>query len=313
MEQSSISMVTYAADSAVSRQSRKDLVVRLSNVLANFCTAAAAVQATELCCDSFTVLLRTQNHLELRRVEFGHAVTMASNIDLALQEKNTEAAVKKCVQTAEHILEELRLPMPETTPNADLHYCALAAQFLCSAFLSYIQAHVGLINPFFLDKPQRKLILLGNQAVSGEFAINAELVKLTCLAEMTQQLTLAFSLGTTSREIRGESGNSRYDVLTNAEDLLDTWGPGYFVYNKENTNKIHAVAIGGGFVSLVDNKTSRFHWAKGRLPENALQAAFGPYTTMRIGTAVRINEKCCNRRSRIQRQLILRLGAAEYS
>ncbi|KAL9028987.1 MAG: hypothetical protein Q9196_002716 [Gyalolechia fulgens] len=127
----------------------------------------------------------------------------------------------------------------------------------------------------------------------GEFAINAELVKLACLAEMTQQLVFALSSETTNRGLRLENSTSRYDVLTSAEDFLDTWGPGYFICNKANPKKIHAIAIAGGFVSLVDSKTSRFHSAKGRLPESGSWAAFEPHIIMRMGTAVSINEKCC--------------------
>ena len=291
-DQSSVSVITYAAASADARQSRNDLMGKISNVLVNFCAAAAAVQSTGLCCDSFTVLLRIQDCLELRRIELRHAVKMAFYINKTLQD-NTEAAVQQCVQRAESILQELRMTIPETTPNVDLHYCALAAQFLCTAFLSYLQAHIGSVDPFFLDTPQRKMILLGSQHVPGDFAISAELVELTCLAEMTQQMVLAFSSGTTSREVRLEKGISRYDVLATAEDLLDTWGPGYFIHNKTDPSKIHAVAISDGFVSLVDSKTSRFHWAKGTLPESASQVAFEPYAVMRIGAAVSINNNCC--------------------
>lgn len=292
-EQFSISVITYAADPAVTRQSRNDLVARISNVLAKFCTAAAAVQSTGLCCDSFTVLLRKQDCLELRRLEFCHALTMSSNINLALQNNDTEAAIQQCVQSAECVLRELKMPIANTTSNADLHYCALAAQFLCSAFLSYVQAHVGSIDPFFLDKPQRKMVLLGSQCVLGGFAIYASLVELTCLAEMTQQPVFAFSLGATSQEARPESGMSRYDVLASPEDCLDTWGPGYFVYSKVHPSNIHAIALGGGFVSLVDRENSRFHWAKGQLSESASWATFEMHTLMRIGTGVNINEKCC--------------------
>ena len=292
-EHSSVAVITYAANLAGTQHSRNDLLVRISDVLANFCTAAAAVQSTELCCDSFTVLLRIQNHLELRRIEFRHALTMESNIKLALRENNTGSAVRQCVQTAEYILQELRVPIAETTPNFQLHYCALAVQFLCSAFLSYIQAHIGSIDLFFLDKPQRKLILLGNQHSPGDFAINAELVKLTCLADMTQQQVLAFSSQTTSHEMLLDSGTSRYDVLTNAEDCLETWGPGYFIHNKLNPNKIHAIALGGWFIYLGDSKASRFHWAKGELSESASQIAFDPSIKMMIGAAVSINGTCC--------------------
>ena len=290
-DESSGSVITYASTSGTVQQSRNDLAFKISNVLGNFCAAAAAVQSSGLCCDSFTVLLRMQDCLQLRRIELRHAIQMEIYIHLALQEDNS--AIGLCLQSAESILQELRVTIPKTTPNADLHYCALAAQFLCAAFLSYIQAHVGSVDPFFLDTPQRKMVLLGSQRVPGDFAINAELVELTCLAKMTRQPVLAFSSVSTSREFCLENETFRYDVQTNAEDFLDTWGPGYFVHNKANPSKIHAIAIGDGFVSLVDSKTSRFHWAKGKLAESTLQAAFEPHTIMRVGAAVSINENCC--------------------
>ena len=137
------------------------------------------------------------------------------------------------------------------------------------------------------------MVLLGSQPMHGDFAINAELVELTCLAEMTQQPVLAFSLVATSREWGLKSRNSRYDVLTNAENYLDTWGPGYLVHDIARPSSIYAVAIGSGFVSLVDRKTSRFHWEKGQLSQSASMAAFETHTIMRIGTGVSINEKCC--------------------
>ena len=64
-EQSSVSVITYDTGSAVIRQSRNNLLGRISKVLANFLYAAAAVQRAGLCCDSFTFLLRKQNCLEL--------------------------------------------------------------------------------------------------------------------------------------------------------------------------------------------------------------------------------------------------------
>ncbi len=291
-EQSSVSFITFAADSAIAQHSRNELVVKISNVLANFCTAVAAVQALGLCCDSFTVLLRTQDCLRLRRVDFRHASAMSSKIDLVRQDNDLEEAVQQCVQSAKYILRELSIPIPNTTPNADLHYCALAAQFLCSAFLSYIQAHVGSIDPFFLDRPQHRMVLFGSLRAPGNCSIVAELVKLTCFADMTQQPVFAFSLRVPSRELRLKSEVSRFDVLTNAVDCLDTWGPGYCVYNKENPSKIHAVAVGGGFVSLIDSKDLRFHWAKRSSSESVSWIAFEMSTIMRIGAAVRVNERC---------------------
>ena len=292
-EQSSCSVVTYAARSVALQQSRNELLIRISNVLANFCTAAAAVQSTGLCCNAFTVLLRKQNYLELRRIEFADAATMLININLAIKDNIPEEAVKESVRSALRILQELRLPLAETIPDVDLHYCALAAQFLCLAFLSYVQAHIGLIDPFFLDKPQQTISLLGNQSAPGDFAISAELVELTCLAVMTNQPVLAFSLGAINRDSSLGDRSSRYDILTSVEDFLDTWGPGYFVCNKTHPSHIHAIIIGGGFVSLIDVENSLFHWTRGSLTNGALGAAFEMNTLLRIGTGVSDNKECC--------------------
>lgn len=290
-EQSSVSVITYGTGPAATRQLRKDLLVKISNVLANFSTAVSAVQSAGLCCNSFTVLLLTHGCLELRRIELRHARMMLSHIGVAPQGNNSGKAVSHCVGSAVRILRELEMPIPDTGPDSDLHCCSLTAQFLCTAFLSYIQAHIGSINPFFLDTPERKLVLLGSQP--GEFVISAELVELTCLAEMTQQPVLAFSIEAPNRQLRLEGSTFRYDIRTNAEDCLDTWGPGYLIHNKAHPSKIHAVAIGGGFVALVDSQDSRFHWAKGKLSESVSQATFEKDTTMRISAAVSVNAQCC--------------------
>lgn len=291
-DQSSISTITYAATSTVTWRTRRELLVRISNVLDNFCTAAAAVQSNELCCDSFTALFHLHDCLNLRRIKLYHASQMASCMNEAIEADTTEAAIGHCAQSAKCILQELVETLPDSIPDIDLHYCALAAQFLCVAFLSYTQAHVGPVDPFFLDRPQREMVLLGSQHMPGDFAIKAKLIELTCLAEMTQQPVLAFSSVAKSEKLNRKSGTSRFDVLANAEDLLDTWGPGYFVHSKANPSKIHAIALGGGFVFLADSETSHFHWTKGKLPESALQATFEPHTMMRIGAPVRVNVNC---------------------
>lgn len=292
-EQSSVSLITYAASSVLTGQSRNDLMLRISSVLSNFCTAVAAVQSAELCCNVFTFLLNNQDCLELRRIELHRVAEMAFLMNVALQGSNIEAAVQECTQVAKYILKELKATISESMLDSNLHLCAIATQFLCAAFLSYTQAHVGLFDPFFLDTPQRKIILLGSQHTPGNFTITAELTELTCLAKMTKQPVLAFSSGSAGTDTRFENRIRRHDVVTNVEDCLDTWGPGYLIHNKADPSKIHAIGIAGGFISLVDSKTSRFHWAKMPMSENILLASFEPNRTIRIGTAIRINETCC--------------------
>lgn len=57
-EQSSASSITYAASSPLMSQTHRAMLVKISNVLDNFCTTAAAVQSNGLCCDSFTALFQ---------------------------------------------------------------------------------------------------------------------------------------------------------------------------------------------------------------------------------------------------------------
>ena len=258
-EQSATSIITYAVSSTI-KQQQTDLMIKISNVLTNFCTAAAMVQWNGLCCNSFTFLLHLQDHLELKRIELQYAEHMAFSIDLALRGDNVVAApLQNYVQWAGKILQELGLTVSEVKSNDHVHYCALATQFLCVAFLSYTHAHIGSIDPFFLDTPQRKMILLGSQQISEKAVINAELVDLICLAKMTQQLVLVFSSPLTGWKLQSKRSISQYDVLATAIDCLDTWGPGYFAYSTANPSNVHGFTIGGRFVSLLNRETLHLH------------------------------------------------------
>ena len=55
-EEKPVSVIPYADASTAEQPSREDVMVEISDVLANFCTAAAAIQSNGLCRDSFTAL-----------------------------------------------------------------------------------------------------------------------------------------------------------------------------------------------------------------------------------------------------------------
>lgn len=225
-EQSSLSRIIYPFSTAT-LQPRENLLVKISTVLINFCTAAAVFQASGLCCDMFTVLVRTEDYLRLEAVAFSDAAHMAKETDITLAPLKSSSTSRN-PEFAARILQVFPDLIPVKPSGWDdyLQCCALAVQFLCLAFMSYTQAHLGPIDPFFLDTAQRKMVLLGCQSGPGRPAINAELVELTCLADMTQQPVLAFSSTTTARELYAEASKTRYDVLTDIVDFLDTCGPG---------------------------------------------------------------------------------------
>ncbi|KAI4262154.1 MAG: hypothetical protein L6R42_002662 [Xanthoria sp. 1 TBL-2021] len=298
-KQNCMSLITYAAKSENTPQHRMEILDRTAKVLNNFCAAVAVVQSNRLCCNSFTAFFQSQDMLLLRRIELHHVKDLMSHINKAVANDSTEAAIRLGARSAKHILHELAETIPDTLPDINVHYCALAAQFLCVAFLSYTQAHVGPASPFFLDTPQLEMMLfgsqhmpLGSQHVPEYLAIRAGLCELTCLAEMTNQPVLAFFSAAKPGETRPGSESTRFDVQSNAEDILDTWGPGYFVYNKADPSRIHGIALGGGFVFLANSTTSGFHWSKGRLSEAASQASFDHSTVMRIGSPIRVNGNC---------------------
>lgn len=139
----------------------------------------------------------------MRRVDFRHAMEMSDGLAKAAHDGSTEEAIRRCEEKAKSFLQDLGFSVAKS--DAELNSCALTAQFFCVAFLSYIQAHAGPLDPFFLDTPQRKLSLLGTERTPGGASIVAELFELTCLSGVTQQSVLGFSTGELSGGIA--SGN----------------------------------------------------------------------------------------------------------
>lgn len=87
-------------------------------------------------------------------------------------------------------------PSPETITGA-LHSYSLAVQALCLEFLSYSQAHVGPIQPFFLDTLPTKIRLIGVEMSPAPYRyIEASLKSLTCFGDMIEEPVLVFSITT---------------------------------------------------------------------------------------------------------------------
>ncbi|KAL4735035.1 hypothetical protein BDV11DRAFT_212280 [Aspergillus similis] len=206
------------------------------SALTRLCTAIGLIQEAGLCCSSFTILKFTRlDHegpspctAELVSVPFDAVVRLSKALDSAEDSCST-------------------------------------VQFLCLGFVSYMQAHVGPIQPFFLDSPLQRIRLVGLGKNPQFPYILAELNNLSCMGNMTGGPVLIFQTnhGLLDREShqRGEENLSRkYDVLGYLEDVLDTWGPGNFIYPKYARQSPIAARIGDGFLFAHDN--GKYHWAK---------------------------------------------------
>lgn len=246
---------------------------RISQALEKFCCAAGLIQARNLCCNSFTFLrLRNENH-EARAKIPGEVVRVDFRliVDLAEALRSAQDPISELLSASEAILILVSPIITDAHGVRDLQLClqlcALAVQFLCLSFLSFTKAHIGAIHPFFLDAPLRQVTLQGLGKQEHFPYIVAELVDLTCLGGMTRGPVLMFHAGKYLAQVQDpEMATSRQnvgqcDILGRAEDVLDTWGPGNFVFRRDMRGPPVAIKLGDGFIFA--NKSGKCHWARG--------------------------------------------------
>ncbi|EUC40027.1 hypothetical protein COCMIDRAFT_62454, partial [Bipolaris oryzae ATCC 44560] len=188
------------------------LIGRISNALADFCHAVGYAQKAGLCCSSFTILRKFltddppyQAYVDVCRIELGLVASLLQQISLVknLLDENigTSEDFDSCMQLVEDIFSSIWTSpqiLNDRSSGIDkrMHFLALAVQFLCLGFLSYIQAHTGALRPFFLDRPQKRVVIIGtgHSTPSHDYpSIEAELVQLTCMGDMIKDSVLAFS------------------------------------------------------------------------------------------------------------------------
>lgn len=229
------------------------IVYRIKKALEGFYEAFSHIQKAGLCCDSFTILLnltptsasnrspdlQQPPSVELWRVDLKPPLQLREALKhLSVPGIMTQDEAVNCRIIAETILEPLlrntRTQSVDSSNylNYTLHLCALVVQFLCLGLFSYSQAHVGAIHPFFLDTPQRSVILRGTTV--KYINLVASLKTLTCFGDMLKRravLTFSSIIEPISGLLSNQ-GTPKYDLMASPEDILDTWGPGRFIYCK---------------------------------------------------------------------------------
>lgn len=276
---------------------------QISSVLCQICSAVSLLQTNGLCCDSFTILkicpfdpsIQTP-FIEVVPVNFRLIENLKQAV-LAVGDAEHDdmvfAASKAILQLVIPQMAELATLNDIRSPFA---YCALAAQFVSLGLLSYVQAHVGPLQPFFLDTPVHNITLLGLPGETIFPYLEAKLLGLTCLGNMTRGPVLAFDANPGPLEDslldrpRNQQVAASYDVLGRAEDILDTWGPGNLVFLEDTAGPPVAIKIGDGFI-YADNTSGKFHWAR-ELKDSAQTRAIDLSRSLLIGTLVVPNAEC---------------------
>ena len=273
---------------------------RILSVLTRLCTAIGLVQEAGLCCSSFTTLKFTSlDHqspnaytAELIPVPFDTVVRLTKAVQCSEESRSSELLL--AAKTVLHLVSP-EISDPGSQQDLDcLHLCALAAQYLCLGFVSYIQAHTGPIQPFFLDLALRWIRLLGLKGDSDCPHISAELKDLSCMGDMTDAPVLVFrtDCGLPDRKgLQQENVSKKYDVLAYLEDVLDTWGPGNFIYRKDAGQSPVAVRIRDGFLFACGN--DKYHWSKSI---NSLEqlGPIDPQQQLEIGDLLLVNDQCAH-------------------
>ncbi|KAF2475189.1 uncharacterized protein BDR25DRAFT_213279 [Lindgomyces ingoldianus] len=307
-ERNSMAVVTYSRPSDSNDLDHHAVISRISNSLERFCSAAGYVQAAGLCCDSFTILRlpphspgqqeKSELLVEMCRIDFKLALQMLSELkSLSVLCNIRPVDTVNIQEIALQVLQPVMQGSTEATygngVSAVLQSCSLAVQLVCLGFLSYSQAHAGAIRPFFLDTLLRKIQLLGIQAYTDECdRIEASLHSLTCIGDMVQAPVLTFNLVQPWILPLSASKPLAYDLLTNAQDLLDTWGPGQFVIHVDESKLPSAIKLGDGIVFASDLENNKFHWSRRVSLEHLSRGTLDPWSKIIIGTPVIVNGNC---------------------
>ncbi|KFY80888.1 hypothetical protein V499_00298 [Pseudogymnoascus sp. VKM F-103] len=289
----------------------KVAVEHSSNILqalGNLCSAIAHAQRSGICCDSFTVLqfsiISAQEVIELCHIRVTVILDLYSKFASFLANPevkggNIQHLMLDALDCGKGIFQEATLSSFTTaTFEGILDYYSLAVQFLSLGFSSYIKAHVGAIQPFFLDTSLSVIKLFGLQDKERQSPrLTASLHRLTCLDDMIQNHVLVFGEGQAKKQETQKS----YDLLASPEDLVDTWGPGQFVTSSSTTrtHTLTAIMIGGGVVKPTAENNMVLHWSSNVEPRHKFSVHFSKTEKVLIAGGVKVNTACQSNKTEI--------------
>ena len=274
--------VTYALPNVEYSNANMALISRICEALEGFLQAAGHLQEAGACCDCFTILhisstASVQEVAELSRIGFyipglllAQLRSLQKHFDMCfipsdLQETRTLALtiVTNIWPNNQFAALDAQGNDESSTVDEILHLSALVVQLLCLGFLSFSQAHCGAIQPFFLLKPIKTVWLQGIQGDGGQhLQIIAQLNELTCIGDMLHEPVLVFSTTQVERSELLRRSRTKLDLIACSEDLMDTWGPGRFLFTPSSTGgqALRSVEIGGGAIRVGNREGTVYHW-----------------------------------------------------
>ncbi|PVI05180.1 hypothetical protein DM02DRAFT_624212 [Periconia macrospinosa] len=267
-----------------------------------FLHAFSLLQSASLCCNTFTVITHQNqlmplgediNTVEMHHIdikiclEFAHCLEKIAESDL--DDNINFRDIQECVTRVLSVFGEHEFTNPKTWMLKEaIHMIALAAQFFSLGFLLYNQAHMGHIHPFFLDQPLTRVYLWGLNPDHNRPYITVEPVELTCVGDMLQSSVMAFSIEDLPEATEGR----KFDLVTTAENLLDTWGPGNLIVSADDPTSPQGMQLCGGLIYCVEPQTHVYHWSKDATMDAIKPVSLDLKSYIRIGAIVSENPQC---------------------
>lgn len=296
-----------------SLNSTKTVISRLLRVAERLHLAALILHDSKYCSGSFTILaVPAEQANESREVWLRHVdiqlivrfvgiyrdllqldeTAVEASAELGQLQFMSESTVLPTI--AKGKIDQRRLPVEEKIWTA-LNISSLAIQLLSVGLLSFAQAHIGSLRPFFLDSTLKIILLHGLHDIdypsASNMCIEVGMAELTCLSAMTGGPVIVFRTPTNPDSTEQQT---RFDVRATPNDILNTWGPGGLIHPKSSDAKSAvAIAVGGGYIipPNAEDENTKYHWGRG-LSLSSTAPALDKTAEIVIGATISVNDHC---------------------
>lgn len=212
-----------------------DTIKRVQTIVDGVMCLLGWLQEAGLCCNTFTILVRPQQHelVEAVSVLFASLRDLQTTLENLVVRPQSRALLVHTLQAATEILKLFcsldNLSVAGNDPKAGpqeaqklqnhvLDCCALVVRSICLGMLAYINAHVGNLQPLFLEPELAVVHLHGMEgAFSKAFSLRLCSVELGHIGAMLGDAVMVFMC----RDFTIEEG-MKHELLISPEDLMDT-------------------------------------------------------------------------------------------
>jgi hypothetical protein len=280
----------------------KKLLNRIQDALGRITTLSAWLQLHKLICDRFVIIKDTAGDKRVQAIgiPLGLLAELKSNLEglsTSLDMSTAHHSQTLLIKTSLELLglvcdSDPGVDVMDTSVNLELALdsASLAVQVVCVGILSFSQAHLGKLDPFFLMHSIEAIELNGiDGPLSRRLSLCLRLRELSCVGDMVGDSVMVFTRN-------DQPAVGKHDLLTSLDSLFELWGPGKMLLDLSSPTgrNVCGAVIGGGVVYQPSNDTSIFHWSHGA-PQDAKLLThgkrFGVGDLILIG-ALPVNRSC---------------------